>query len=169
MQDWKDILVEMAKKLTPPFAFAVLFVVVLGQFGAQIPAEYTQLVYAVGLALPLLWVGVELAQVVKQSRTAETEKNQQADQFVVGRDSKKSVIIQGTRNEVRYIINNYASIEKPSEKAGLESQLIDYLDWESSTYINSRHAVLNISFDLRHSHTEFLLNHFTNIANTTLS
>ena len=134
MQDWKDILVEMAKKLTPPFAFAVLFVVVLGQFGAQIPAEYTQLVYAVGLALPLLWVGVELAQVVKQSRTAETEKNQQADQFVVGRDSKKSVIIQGTRNEVRYIINNYASIEKPSEKAGLESQLIDYLDWVQESF-----------------------------------
>jgi hypothetical protein len=108
MKDWKDILVELAKKLTPPLAFAVLFIVALAQFGGQIPAEYTRLVYAIGLGLPLLWAAVELAGVLQRARPVEVDKNQQSSQLEVGKAVKKSVIVQGNRNEIQYIVNNYA-------------------------------------------------------------
>jgi hypothetical protein len=67
MFDWKNILIELARKITTPLAFAVLLVVALGQFGASIPAEYTRLVYAVGLGSLLIWSALELARVLRRS------------------------------------------------------------------------------------------------------
>jgi len=65
MADWKNILIELARKITAPLAFAVLLIAALGQFGEKIPTEYTRLVYAVGLGSLLIWALQELARILR--------------------------------------------------------------------------------------------------------
>ncbi|MCD4674300.1 MAG: SUMF1/EgtB/PvdO family nonheme iron enzyme [Anaerolineaceae bacterium] len=128
MPEWKDVLTELAKKLTAPLAFVILFVAALSRFGDQIPAEYTQLVYWVGLGAPILWAIVEVVQYVRGKGTG-TDKSQR-----VGGNVKKSVLVRGNRNRVNYIVNNYAGEENKNQKEKLESQLADYIDWMEESF-----------------------------------
>jgi len=128
MAEWKDILTELAKKLTAPLAFVILFVVALSQFGEQIPDEYTQLVYWIGLGLPILWAIVEVVGMVK-SRETGTDKSQIIDGRV-----KKSVLVQGNRNTVHQIVNQYAKDGDTNQKEKREGQLAAYLDWIEESF-----------------------------------
>ena len=97
MKEWKDIFVELAKKLTAPLAFAVLFVVALSQFGEQIPPQYINLVYDIGVGALAVWVIFDVVQVWRSHNIAPQTGNQ-------------SVLSTGKNSQITYIINNYSAI-----------------------------------------------------------
>ena len=68
MDDWQKWMSELAKKLTPPLAFGVIVIVVLGLLGERIPAQYVTLVYVLSLIALVLWAGIEIAPMFKTRR-----------------------------------------------------------------------------------------------------
>ncbi|MDX9993560.1 MAG: NACHT domain-containing protein, partial [Anaerolineales bacterium] len=133
MKEWKDVLVELAKKLTPPFAFAILLLVVLAYWGAQISDDYIQLVYAVSLGIPLLWAIVTIAEIVRNSKAIGGDKNEQRSQAEIGGDLSGTVV-QGNRNIIQNIVNNYAPKADKPQKEELEAQLVAYLNWVQESF-----------------------------------
>ena len=49
MKEWKDILLELAKKLTPLLAFVVILVIVIALLGNKIPDTFSTLVYILSI------------------------------------------------------------------------------------------------------------------------
>ena len=121
MKEWKDIFVELAKKLTAPLAFGVLFVVVLSQFGKEIPSQYINLVYDLGIGALVIWVIFEVFQVWRSHQASPQTGNQ-------------SVLATGKNSQITYIVNNYAQNVSGISKAELEAQLGEYLDWVHETF-----------------------------------
>ncbi|MFZ5884804.1 MAG: NACHT domain-containing protein [Chloroflexota bacterium] len=121
MKEWKDILVELAKKLTPPLAFGILFVVVLSQFGGQIPQQYINLVYDIGVGVPILWAAFEIYRVWRSHSAAP-------------QTGSHSVLSTGKNSQITYIVNNYAQNVSGISKTELETQLKEYLDWVHETF-----------------------------------
>lgn len=121
MKEWKDILVELAKKLTAPLAFGVLFVVVLSQFGKEIPSQYINLVYDLGIGALVIWVIFEVFQVWRSHQASPQTGNQ-------------SVLATGKNSQITYIVNNYAQNVSGISETELEAQLGEYLDWVHETF-----------------------------------
>jgi len=116
MKDWKDILVELAKKLTAPLAFGILFIAAISQFGSQIPSQYINLVYDIGIGVLVVWVIYEVFH-AWQSRRVESQTG------------NNSVLSTGRNSQITYIVNNYAQNTAGISKEELENQLKEYLDW----------------------------------------
>lgn len=133
MKEWKDVLVELAKKLTAPFAFAILLLIVLAYWGAQIPTDYIRLVYVLGLGIPILWGLVEIASAVRRIQSVGGDKNAQSSHAEVGRDVS-GAFVQGNRNVIHNIVNNYAPNGTQIQKDELEAQLVSYLDWVKESF-----------------------------------
>jgi len=121
MKAWKDILLELAKKLTAPLAFAALFVVLLSQFGDRIPPIYVNLVYDLGLGALALWALVEIVQVWRGRKDGH-------------RLGKQSVLAIGKNSQVKYIVNNYYHSNPAVSKEELETQVKEYLDWVQESF-----------------------------------
>lgn len=61
--EWKDILVELAKKLTPLFAFVVLLVIVIALLGKDIPDVFSALIYILSIGGLLVFAVLQYFQI----------------------------------------------------------------------------------------------------------
>jgi len=75
MKEWKDILVELARKLTALFAFVVLIVIVIAVFGGKIPAVFQALIYIVVIGGLLIYALQQFLQI-----RARHDRNEKADE-----------------------------------------------------------------------------------------
>ena len=66
MENWKEILPILGKKLTAPLAFAVLVILSLGLFGGGIPAAYQALIYFVVIAALILYAAPIVAKTLSK-------------------------------------------------------------------------------------------------------
>ena len=74
MKEWKDILLELAKKLTAPFAFVVLLVVVIALQGKNIPDIFIALVYILSIGGLLVYAMLQFLQLRGKYRHDEPKK-----------------------------------------------------------------------------------------------
>ncbi|MEW5940332.1 MAG: hypothetical protein AB1750_11755, partial [Chloroflexota bacterium] len=72
MKEWKEILVELAKKLTPLFAFVVMVVVVIALLGKYIPDVFSALIYILSIGGLLVYAVLQFIQ-IRGKRQEETE------------------------------------------------------------------------------------------------
>ncbi len=63
MKEWKDILVELAKKLTALFAFVVMLVIVIALLGKNIPEIFSALVYILAIGGLLAYSVLQFIQI----------------------------------------------------------------------------------------------------------
>lgn len=71
MKEWKDILLELAKKLTAPFAFVVLLVIVIALQGKNIPDIFIALVYILSIGGLLVYAVQQYLQLRGKYSRAE--------------------------------------------------------------------------------------------------
>lgn len=129
MKDWMKFFETLAGKLTAILAFAVLLIVVLALWGGQIPAEYRPLVYIVAILAMVIFT----VQVVLYRRPVKGDGKPASKAISIG-EMKESVQIVGNRNQVTYIINNYAKSHNGVDREDLQRQVDEYLDWMQESY-----------------------------------
>ncbi|MFZ5879043.1 MAG: NACHT domain-containing protein, partial [Chloroflexota bacterium] len=76
MKEWKDVLVELAKKLTALFAFVVLIVIVIAAMGKNIPAGFQALIYIVVIGGLLIYAVQQYLQI-----RARHDRGEKADKI----------------------------------------------------------------------------------------
>ena len=73
MKEWKEILVELAKKLTAPFAFAVLIIIVVAVFGERIPPGFQALIYIVVIGV----MGIYAWSIIVDAKRISNEQDEE--------------------------------------------------------------------------------------------
>ena len=63
MKEIRVVLVELAKKLTAPFAFVALVLIVIALWGQNIPAEFRALIYITVIGVLLVYAFIQLVQI----------------------------------------------------------------------------------------------------------
>ncbi|HOU44241.1 MAG TPA: hypothetical protein PLS77_07410 [Anaerolineaceae bacterium] len=69
--DWKELAIDLAKKLTAPMAFGILLIVALGVWGDTIPPAYQLLIYIVVIGAFVLYSVVVVLQAIPKHRTGQ--------------------------------------------------------------------------------------------------
>ncbi len=62
--DWKELAIDLAKKLTAPMAFGILLIIALGVWGDKIPPAYQLLIYIVVIGAFVLYSVVVVLQAI---------------------------------------------------------------------------------------------------------
>jgi hypothetical protein len=63
MKEWKDILVELTRKLTALFAFVVMLVIVIALLGRNIPEAFSALIYILSIGGLLVYALLQFFQI----------------------------------------------------------------------------------------------------------
>jgi formylglycine-generating enzyme required for sulfatase activity len=128
MDDWKGILTELAKKLTPALAFAVLMYWLVAVLGDQIPPAYQAIPYILIVGGFIVYAVVAIVQA--------RSKHQSAGQgnVEIGQGVQGSVINTGKNNQINNIINHYAQANPGINKVALHAQIAGYLAWAEETF-----------------------------------
>src|SRR3990170_6011964 len=71
MEPWKDFLVELAKKLTAPFAFAILVILAVAWYGRNIPSVFQALIYVVVIGALAVYALPKVFAVIPTRRRQE--------------------------------------------------------------------------------------------------
>ncbi len=74
MKEWKDILLELAKKLTAMFAFVVILVIVIALLGNNIPDTFSTLVYILSIGGLLVYAALQYLQLRGKYQRDEAPK-----------------------------------------------------------------------------------------------
>ncbi len=90
MDDWQKLLSELAKKMTPPLAYAVIVIIVLGLLGERIPAQYVTLVYLLSLGVAVLWALIEIALLIRKGRLETPAEKPTDSQFTQPQEPSKA-------------------------------------------------------------------------------
>ena len=72
-ENWKEVLLELAKKLTAPLAFAVIIIVAVAVFGESIPPVFQALVYVVVIGGMVIYTLSLIPNIRQQSRGDEQD------------------------------------------------------------------------------------------------
>lgn len=76
MKEWKEILVELAKKLTPLFAFVVILVIVIALLGANVPDVFSALIYILSIGGLVVYAMLQFLQI--RGRRQQATDNQES-------------------------------------------------------------------------------------------
>ncbi len=126
MGEWKDFLVELAKKLTPWLALAVLIFLLGIMFGDRLPDGYQAVPTLLALVVLVLAALIEFARLRSQRAKDDSVK------IEGGADG--AAVSAGNRGLLLQIVNNYAREKPDVQKAALQQQLAEYLDWVCETF-----------------------------------
>ena len=76
-ENWKDILLELAKKLTAPLAFAIIVIVAVAVFGASIPSVFQNLVYIAVIGGMVIYALTLIPNIRQQTPESEEEQSEE--------------------------------------------------------------------------------------------
>jgi len=113
MENWKDLVTGLAKKLTPGLAFAVLMYWMVAMYGDRIAPQYRAIPYILIIGGFLVYTLVTIVQVRQKSQPAR-QGNVDISQGV-----QESVIVTGQKNQITQIVNHYARAHPETNKAEL--------------------------------------------------
>ncbi len=126
MPDWiSGIGKELAKRLTPPLAFAALMFILVMVFGGSLTRETRILLYVlIGLGF-LVYTIVTVVDLRRKAPPGST---------VTEQTGGPNIVNTGSRAQITNFINHFASSENPDQRQELSQQITDYLEWMQECY-----------------------------------
>jgi formylglycine-generating enzyme required for sulfatase activity len=128
MEDQKDLISELAKRLTPGLAFAALMFWLVAMYGERIPSQYQAIPYILIIGGFLVYTLITIVQVRQKSQPAH-QGNVDITEKVEG-----SVIVTSPDNQITQIVNHYTKVHPETNKSELLSQITGYLAWVEETF-----------------------------------